>query len=135
MTTPLDALDPAFRRTVEEYMALCADRSAVGIGELFTEDGGFQGAFSGGVLRGRKVIEAHLRQSFRGVFSKGVLRYRGLEVIGRMVVIDWELIQPSSKEVEPLLGRTVLELDNQGLIQEAKATWDPKPLMGWEIPK
>ena len=52
-----------------------------------------------------------------------------------MVVIDWELIQPSSKEVDPLLGRTILELNNQGLIQKAKATWDPKPLMGWETPK
>lgn len=76
VTHALDALDAPSRRTVEAYMNRFLDREATGFGALFTEDGVFEGAFSGGALRGRATIEAHFRINVRAEWDpKGLLSW------------------------------------------------------------
>lgn len=106
------------------------DGRELGFGELFTEDGVFEGAFSGGVLQGRALIESHFRHNVRRLFLDGIVQVRGLEVAGRQVRLDWDLTRPGAERPVVLGGSTFLDLAENGLLRKAKAEWNPKELMG-----
>ncbi|MBI3131235.1 MAG: nuclear transport factor 2 family protein [Acidobacteria bacterium] len=130
MYPSLHALDASSRRTVEAYMNHFLDRREVGFGELFTEDGAFEGAYSGGVLQGRALIESHFRHSVRRLFLDGFVQFRGVEVVGRQVRLDWDLTRPGAEGPVTIEGSTFLDLAEDGLLRKVKAEWDPKELMG-----
>ncbi|HJV90307.1 MAG TPA: nuclear transport factor 2 family protein [Holophagaceae bacterium] len=129
MFPALDTLDAPARRTVRAYMDHFLDRRETGFGALFTEDGTFEGAFSGGALQGRILIEAHFRHNVRRLFLDGVVSFQGVEVKGSRVVLHWELLRSGPDGPLATAGRTVLDLAEDGLLRKVKAEWDPKALV------
>jgi hypothetical protein len=134
MSFSIEGLDAPSRRTVEAFMDCYLERDAEGLKDLLAENASFEGAFSGGMLKGCQVITAHYRQSFRGIFSKGVVRFHGGEVEDRQVVLNWELDCPGEGSHQTVQGLSTLVLDQSGRIQTIKAVWDPKALLGWKNP-
>lgn len=127
MTVSLEALDATSRRTVQAFMQCYQDRETAGLSNLFVADATFQGAFSGGVLRGNQVIEAHLRQHFRGIFLDGTVRFLSVAVDGRQVELTWVLSFPAATGEPPIQAHTRLDLTSQGLIEKVQVHWERKP--------
>jgi hypothetical protein len=130
MADSLEKLDPVARRTLETFMAsfLLMDAEAVGL--LFTADGLVEGPLSGGELRGRKVVESHFRRAFKKLISKGAVHYGDVAVAGRQATLEWGVTIPGREGSQVTQAKTIMDLDDSGLILKAKIQWDPRPLMG-----
>jgi hypothetical protein len=110
------------------------EQSTAGLDHVVTEDCTFQGTFAGGILRGRKLIASHMQHSFRAVLSRGIIRYQTMVVAGSRVEPGWELYCPGESMAVSTPGLSILDLDEQGLIQKIKVQWDPSALTEWKSP-
>ncbi|HJW73693.1 MAG TPA: nuclear transport factor 2 family protein [Geothrix sp.] len=129
----LNALNAAARRTVDAFMECYVQHDAEAVKDLLAENATFKGVFSGGLLRGRKDITAHYRQSFRGVLSKGAVRFPRVEVEGQQVTLYWEVEGPGGGTLHILQGHSILVLNQDSLIQSIETVWDPKTVLAWKI--
>ena len=134
MAVSLDNLDPRFRRSVGGFMDCYLEQSTAGLDHVVTEDCTFQGAFAGGLLRGRKLIASHMQQTFRSVLSRGVVRYQTMVIAGSRIELRWELYCPGERVAVSTPGLSILDLDEHGLIQKIQVQWDPSALTEWRNP-
>lgn len=132
MTDRFDAMNPVSRQAVEAFLDFYRYREHASLKGVFAEDCVMEGAFTGGLLRGRSVVEAHLRQVSRRILDLGIMRVHNLSVTGQQVVIDWELDCPGEIEAQSTRGVSILDLDEQGLIKKLKAVWNPMALKAWK---
>jgi hypothetical protein len=134
MPVSLESLAPIFRPSVEGFMACYLDHSTGGLDHVVTEDCSFEGAFAGGILRGRKLIASHMQHTFRGVLSRGVVRYQTMVVAGSRVELGWELYCPDESGAKSTPGLSILDLNEDGLIHKITVQWDPRALQDWKRP-
>jgi hypothetical protein len=130
MADSLEILDPVYRRTLKAFMASCMQLDAETVGLLFATDGVVEGALSSGALKGRKVVESHFRQVFKKLISKGMVHYGEVTVTGRQVTLEWGVTALGQDGPQVTQAKTILDLDESGLILKARIQWNPRPLMG-----
>jgi hypothetical protein len=133
MDRTLSTLDEASRRTVEALMEVVRRIDGRGVGALFEEEGRFTGALSGGVFKGRGVIESHFIQVFKRL-PKGPVRIDRVQVEGERVTFDWRIEDPEGVAISPIPARYTLVLGRDGLIASLLAEWDAKILSRPQAP-
>ncbi len=126
MAEDLQDLDPAFRASVEAFMAFYLERSVRDFRPFLAEDCTFEGALTAGRLGGRDVVAAHMRRTLQGPFAESALRFCGAVGTGTEVELRWCARSLAAEDARQAEGTSRLEGGADGRIRRIVIVWDPR---------